>query len=285
MFRNLCPGAIGLGGSLEERIQFAQAGRFEGLDVDIRDLVDEGASERLLAALEEAGLRIGGCGLPVDWRANEDDYRADLSRLPGLAGAAAQARLTRFYTYLPSWSDDRDFTPNFNFHVERFRPIAEILGARSCRLGLEFLGPVTLRQGHRFEFIHTLDGMLQLCGEIGKGNVGLLLDAWHWYTSGGTVEQLRGLSDTDVVYVHVNDAPEGVPISQHIDNVRCLPGETGVIDLPGFLGALREIGYTGPVTPEPFSKELEPLGEGERARRTGEALLQSWKDSGLGACE
>jgi len=41
-----------------------------------------------------------------------------------------------------------------------------------------------------------------------------------------------------------------------VDSVRALPGETGVIDIAGFLQALHAIGYSGPVTPEPFKKEL-----------------------------
>ena len=38
-----------------------------------------------------------------------------------------------------------------------------------------------------------------------------------------------------------------------------MPGETGVIDIGGFLGALQSIGYDGPITPEPFKQELSDL--------------------------
>ena len=63
---------------------------------------------------------------------------------------------------------------------------------------------------------------------------------------------LKALTPAQVVYVHVNDAPAGVPIDEQMDGVRALPGETGVIDIAGFLKALQGIGYDGPVTPEPF---------------------------------
>jgi sugar phosphate isomerase/epimerase len=59
--------------------------------------------------------------------------------------------------------------------------------------------------------------------------------------------------------VHVNDAPAGIPLDEQLDNVRALPMETGVMDLPGFMGKLRAMDYDGPVTAEPFSKRVNEL--------------------------
>src|SRR5262249_20132695 len=143
-------------------------------------------------------------------------------------------------------SNDRDYEENWRFHVERFTPIARILAEHGCTLGLEFIGPKTLRDSQKYPFVHTLPKMIELGQAIGP-NVGLLLDCWHWYTSHGTVEEIRALKPEQVVYVHVNDAPAGVDIDAQVDNVRALPGETGVIDIVGFLQALRHIGYDGSV--------------------------------------
>ncbi len=75
--------------------------------------------------------------------------------------------------------------------------------------------------------------MLRLAADIGTGNVGLLLDAYHQYTGGGTPADLDRITAADVVTVHVNDALAGIPIDELPDLVRCLPLETGVIDLAG----------------------------------------------------
>jgi sugar phosphate isomerase/epimerase len=57
------------------------------------------------------------------------------------------------------------------------------------------------------------------------------------------------------------------------DNDRRLPLETGVIDLAGFIGALRKIGSEGPVVAEPFSSRLKSLESDEaRLQETGESL-------------
>ena len=160
---------------------------------------------------------------------------------------------------------------NRQFHIERFTPIAEILAANGCSLGLEFIGPKTLRDSQRFPFIYTMEAMLDMGAAMGP-NVGLLLDCWHWHTSCGTIEQLHALKPEQVVYVHVNDAPAGVEMDAHLDNVRGLPGETGVIDIGGFLRALDAIGYDGPVTPEPFADLSGLASDADRLKLVGSAM-------------
>jgi len=48
--------------------------------------------------------------------------------------------------------------------------------------------------------------MIQLGKAIGTGNVGLLLDAWHLYTSGGTLEDLDEITADDVVTLGIRVA-------------------------------------------------------------------------------
>jgi sugar phosphate isomerase/epimerase len=281
MFRNLSPGAIGIGCSTGEAMDLAKQAGFEGVDVNVGELMQNGSPEEARKQFDDAGLRPGPWGLPINWRGEESLYQQQLKALEPVAEFAAAMGAPRTATFIPSWSDEMPFATNFEFHVSRFRPIAEALAKYDCRLGLEFLGPKTLRDGHPYPFIHTLEGMLELCRAIDTGNVGLLLDAWHWYTSHGTMGDLKALSDGEVVCVHINDAPQGVEIDEQIDNVRCLPGETGVIDLAGFLGALQHLRYTGPVTPEPFSAKLKSMPAAKAASATGKALRKVW-EAGLG---
>jgi sugar phosphate isomerase/epimerase len=146
---------------------------------------------------------------------------------------------------------------NLSFHLRRLKPVAKVLNEYGCSLALEFIGTESVRSRGKHEFIHTINDTLQLCDLIREENVGLLLDSWHWYNSHGTLSQIDALKKSQLLYVQVNDAPLGVPCDKQRDSIRCLPGETGVIDLTGFLRSLKRIGYDGPVTPEPFP--LSPL--------------------------
>ena len=101
--------------------------------------------------------------------------------------------------------------------------------------------------------------MKDLISEIGRDNVGFLLDSWHWYTAQETEADLLSLKASDVVLCHLNDAPAGIPVEQQVDNRRGLPCATGVIDVKTFLGAMIRIGYDGPVVCEPFSQELRQM--------------------------
>ncbi len=282
MFKALSPGAIGVTArTLEERVAAARQG-FQAVEIDADEnvrLVEEKGPEGVLAIMAE--IKPAGWGLPVDWRGDEANWRASLEKLPKQAAAAQAIGCTRTATYILSGSNDRAMDENRRFHVERFKPVAEILGEHGCSLGLEFLGPKTLRESFKHPFVYRMEDMLDMAREIGP-NVGLLLDCWHWYTSGSTVDDLRKLTAKDVVYVHVNDAPAGVALDKQVDNVRCLPGETGVIPIAEFLRVLKEIGYDGAVVPEPFKKELSDLPtDADRLRVVAAGMDKIFDEAGL----
>ena len=274
MYKCLVAGCIGIKLPWEETLPLAAANGFEGVDVPL-DLSK--SVKQVRKALKRHKLRPGGTVLPVNFRGDDAAFRETVGELDAKAKYAAEVGCTRFYTWILPASNELTFQENYRLHAARLGRCADILAAHGCRLGLEFIGPKTSRDGAKFEFIYTLDGMLELAADVGK-NAGLLLDSWHWYTSHGTVEDLGKLTDDKVVYVHVNDAPTGIAVDEQQDGVRRLPGETGVEDIAGFMGVLQRIGYTGPVTPEPFVKELADLPPAEAARIAGEAVSKIWPD-------
>lgn len=279
MYPSLDPGAIGVRLPFEECARLAADAGFKGISINVASAVRE--AEAVRCVLEVNKLSPGAWGLPVEFRQEEDTYREGLGRLSELAKAAKQVGAVRCSTYILPFSEGLPFAENFELHRTRLRACAEVLAEHGCRLGLEFVGPKTLREGREHEFVHTQEGMLELCEAIGTGNVGLLLDCFHWYTSHAGTEDIRKLSDALVVDVHVNDGRPGRGPDEQIDNERALPGETGVIDVVGFLQGLKAIGYTGPVTPEPFSKRVRAMAAEEAVRATGEAVQKVWREAGV----
>jgi sugar phosphate isomerase/epimerase len=275
MYIALNSGAVGIRATFERQLELAASNGFRGLYIDIGTVARLGV-DKVSAMFKEKGLVPAAWSLPIDLLGERELYEKSLADLPIAADMARQIGCIRTSTYILSFSDTLTWEKNFDLHVKRLTPVAKILAERGCILGLEFLGPKTLREGHKYEFIHTMDEMLKLCRAIGTGNLGLLLDSWHWYTSHGTVGDIERLNDEDVIDVHVNDAPKGIPIDKQIDNVRKMPGETGVIDIVGFLQALDRIHYAGPVMAEPFVEKLGKMRDEEAARLTAESLRKIW---------
>ena len=226
----------------------------------------------------------GSWGLPVAIRQPEG-FAAELAELPRLSALAAELGCPRATTGVMPGSDERGYDENFAWHVERLRLVAEPLRAAGCRLGIEFIGPKTFRAPFAHEFVHTLSGVQDLARAVGVGNVGVLLDAWHLYASGGSVAEIDGLTADEVVVVHVNDAPAGIARDDQVDNVRALPLETGVLELVPFMTKLAAIGFDGPVMPEPFSRPLNDLAAEDpdaAVRATADAMDALWRAAGLG---
>jgi len=287
MFRSLSPGAAGIAANFEEGLKLAVDSGFDALDVPLGEavpLAEEKGIDHVKKLYDDAGVKPGGWGLPVQFRTTDEEFEAGLESFPLQAKVAGELGAPWCCTWILPFSEELDYETNFERHARRLRVAAEVLRDHGCRLGLEFVGPWTMRQGKKYPFIADMAGMLHLAEAIGTGNVGLLLDCWHWYTSFGAVKDILRLRGLDVVYVHVNDAPAGIPADEQIDSVRTLPGETGVIDIAGFLKALDLIGYDGPVVVEPFSQDLREIAKenpDEAAKRTGDSLSKIWQAAGL----
>lgn len=288
MEKTLGPEAIGIRGlALADAIALAGQTGFTALAFNIREAAEIAERDGVAAVRDlfaRSGVQPGCWSLPVSWRGDEATWRADLDRLPAFAALARELGCPRALTVIMPGSNDLPFAENMSFHETRLRPAAERLAAADCWLGLEFVGPKTLRDRFRHEFLYSLDGVLSLATAIGTGNVGVLLDIWHLYTSGGEPTEVKVLRPEQIVTVHVNDAPRGIPRDEQIDSVRALPLETGVLDLADFMGALKELGYDGPVMPEPFSQrlnELAAIDPAAAAREAAASMDALWQLAGL----
>jgi len=284
MFINLNTDTIGIRATLEESLELAKRHGFAGVDfsiAEVADLIDQTDVDAVLELFDNAGLKPSVFGYPVDFRHDEDSLAKDMAALPRLAKAAQACGFRRTATYIMPCDDERSYAENFTFHADRLRPGAEILADHGVWVGLEWVGPKTLRDSKKYPFIHTMAEAIELGEAVGTGNMGLLVDAYHMYTSHASNDEILGLSKEQVVNVHVNDAIKGVPVDEQLDGTRDLPGYTDMIDLTSFLQALHSIGYDGPVTAEPFSQRLRDMAADDAAAETGQAMRTMWEKAGL----
>jgi len=277
-YKNLAPGHIGVRANQQQALEYAVKYGFDSISPNPGEFANKSSSEirEWLGLMKEKGIRYGAGGLPVDFRRDDERFKNSLAKLPKQAGLLRQLGVTRVATWIMPGSRELTYLQQFKLLTHRFRQVAKVLKDSDIRLGLEFVGPRTTRMRSRFAFICTHIEMMELVEAIGTGNVGLLLDSWHWYTSHGTVDELLKLSNNDIVHVHVNDAPAGIDVDKQVDNRRALPATTGVIDMKGFINAMVKIGYDGPVECEPFDQELRQMDNDAALKKTIDSLNRLW---------
>jgi sugar phosphate isomerase/epimerase len=281
MITGLTTAGIGNVQGIEKLVELAGENGFGTVDTggqELRNLITGKGLDGAKAYLNEHRVQIGSIGLPVEWRHSDEQFREGLETLVKDAEAASLLGCKSCCTYvLPS--TDYNAAHFMAIATKRLRVCAQILNQYDIRLGLEFVGPHHLRTAWKNPFIWDMEATLDWIDAIGESNVGLLFDAYHWYTTGGTQEEILSLDASQIVHVHINDAKK-VPVEEVLDNDRLYPGD-GVIDLAGFLQSLEKIGYKGVVAQEILSKE--PLRESseELAKKSAQAFEKVFTAAGI----
>lgn len=130
------------------------------------------------------------------------------------------------------------------------------------------------RVGLAFEFLGQADCSVQtlaladeIVRQVAQPNVGLVIDSFHFYAGGSTIESINALDPERLFVFHINDA-EDLPREELEDRHRLLPG-LGILPLREIIGALRRIGYDRVTSIEIFRPEYwerEPLQLARDAR-------------------
>jgi D-psicose/D-tagatose/L-ribulose 3-epimerase len=154
----------------------------------------------------------------------------------------------------------------WNRAVETLGPIADHAAAQGVKLALEPL--------NRFEtdLVNTVDQGLQLVADIGRPNVGLLLDTFHMNIEEKSIPAAIRRAGPAIFEFHACSSDRGTPGEDHLP-------------WPDIAGALAGTGYTGPIVIEAFTPQIKeiaravslwrPLAESEDAlARNGLAHLR-----------
>ena len=251
---------------------------FGGVDASAKQLLaPDWNGSRIRDAMGTSHLRPGYIGLPPGRVPVSDaDWQLALDSLPLIAERARMVGYQRAALVVLPFHQSLPFAAAFDEHVARLNAATAILDDFEIALALEYVAPLTRRAGYEHPFIHDMAGMLRLCEALESPRAGLLLDSFHWHCAGETTESIASLPAEKIVVVHINDAPDRPNDEQTVGD-RALPGATGVIDLSGFVAALRATGYDGPVTCEPMASAVAamPVKEAEGILSLTSAALKA----------
>ncbi len=124
--------------------------------------------------------------------------------------------------------------------------LCDIAARHNVSLAFEFLGQPDCS-------VPVLDLAHEIVRATDRKNLGLVIDSFHFYAGGSTIEMVEAL-DPNLIYVfHINDA-ENLPRAQLQDKHRLLPG-LGILPLRDLLAAFRKIGYDKVASVEIFRPE------------------------------
>jgi 2-keto-myo-inositol isomerase len=130
--------------------------------------------------------------------------------------------------------------------VRVLRQLCDIAARHDVALAFEFLGQTDCS-------VQTLDLAHEIVRGSDRPNLGLVIDSFHFYAGGSTIEMIEAV-DPKLIYVfHINDA-EKRPREQLLDKHRLLPG-LGILPLREMIAAFRKTGYDKVASVEIFRPE------------------------------
>ena len=268
-------GSIGHVLPFQESCRLAQKFGFDAINAD-RHFLREHGPNQAIQLMKRHDLKPGAFAFSAAFNGcySDSDFEQSLTPFEQDLSLCRDAGFKCCVGYVQPSSNTLDYYDHFALLCRRIKRIKPLLEAYAVRLGLEFIGPTTMRRERRFDFIHTIDGIRALIAAAHSRHcVGIKLDAFHWYTSGAGLLDIERLSPEEVVYVEVNDGLDGdydrftLPEFQ-----RELPGATGTIDLTGMLRTLDALEFNGPIVVEPWNEQLRKMSPSDAIEKTKIAL-------------
>jgi len=235
---------------------------YGGTDFNLSAAIKEGL-EPTKALLTQLKLKISFASLPINpTRGDEDAFTKAMETFEDQVKFSAAAGCTRMMLVIPPASQ----TPKEelrNTLLRRFRTMEPVLAKHKVRCAFEFLGPLQFRQELPYPFLWKMNEMVEFAKDCGP-SFGVVLDVWHWYHSGSTLDDIRNAGRSRIILMHLSDAAK-MPAEDVRDNARLLAGE-GVIDLVGIFKTLKTMGWEGSVSPEPLGRIPKEMSAEDGAR-------------------
>jgi len=238
---------VSLSGTLPEKLEAAAAARFDAVEIFENDLLffDGSAKEARLLA-DDRGLEICLFQPFRDFEGVPDDlFLRNLDRIErkfDLMQELGAPLLLICSNVAQSTIDDDERM------AAQLRQGAERAAKRGLRIGFE-----ALAWGAR---VNTFSQAWRLVEKAAHPHLGLIVDSFHTLAIKDDPGPIAKLKGDRIFFVQLADAPNAsmdpLSLSRHF---RCFPGQ-GDLDVPGFLAAVLESGYSGPISLEIFNDDF-----------------------------
>lgn len=228
MYKILNTQGLGVSGRQNELIELALTHKFDGVEVDMVDLLgrhDTLGNEFACQFLNSADIDMGTFALPVALGASEEAYKKACGKLDTVISLAKELGAKRCYVKIESHNPTDSFDQNFETHRQRLAELAEKFADAGIKIGLYLQATNASAAGKQNVFIQTAEQLATLVKTVGHPNIGVCLDLFEWTVGGGTVDQIKGLlAASSITEVRLADLKEGVdPASAKKSDRTALP--------------------------------------------------------------
>lgn len=217
----------------QDEIRLAAAAGFQKIEFrapKMESFLETGTLEQLARLLHEHHIRplsING----IERFNTAEKERELLRETEKLAGWAA-ALDCPYLVFVPGREPDQNLRKRGAARtLDRLSCLSEVCARFQIRPALEFLGFPDSTLG-------TLAEAWRIVERLGREDVGLVLDTFHFFLSGESVSNLAVIPPGRIVIFHVNDV-EDLPGCELSDENRVLPGQ-GIAPLRRIWKVMRE---------------------------------------------
>ena len=249
---------------LERLKPFADAG-FRAISIqpgDIWALEAEGMNASEIAArIADAGLVVTEMDCTACWM----EHQTRVEQVGGLTQFLRQlapepiiATAARIGAQSVSAIDLSVEPASLDEAAEAFARLCTMAAEHGLKAQIEFLPTGGIR---------SLAEAMAVVESAGCDNGGVTLDAWHFFRSGSTLEELAKVPGHRIHAVQLCDAPlaPSADLWAELMTARLLPGE-GALDVVGLVRTLDAIGCTAPAGVEVFHTRQDAMTLSEIAR-------------------
>jgi sugar phosphate isomerase/epimerase len=114
--------------------------------------------------------------------------------------------------------------------------------------------------------LNTIESALEVMELSGQADATIVLDPFHIFRGGGSVESIAKLTASQIAISHFNDTPASPPREEQHDHCRVMPGD-GHLNLRQYVRLLADTGYDRFLSLELFREDLWSQDPTEVARR------------------
>ncbi|MBD8635738.1 sugar phosphate isomerase/epimerase family protein [Stenotrophomonas sp. CFBP 13725] len=250
-----------LGGGTSQKLAAAASAGFDQVEIWRQD-VEPTSAAAVRSALQDTAMGLTDVQVLLDFDGAPDPHRRD-KRHEAIGLLDLAAALGARTVLVPASTDTRCIGDRVGPDL---RWLCAEAGSRGLRIAYEGMAWSVLNS--------TLPAVWRQVQAVDADNLDIVVDAFHLFAAGRSVDDLRGIPAHRIALVQLSDVQQQ-PLPGHVidtaRHARCLPGE-GIWPVHELLDALQDMGYSGPVGLEVFNDALKAEDVGTVAQRAMDAL-------------